>query len=326
MRIITNMPLLNPLYVVMEGDKGGFIAEGPTLREMERFRRHVAKHPRVMFVSAISDKLPAFLMTSHEDNPNWYHLPTEDRVLSFLYRHMVYSGEPGTWDRYVEPKDMMCNIVIYCRDKMPRTTESVIATIKEYIEQESKIEGGKYLLAGGAVGVEAGIREEIAASQELNLLLALCGVFVFCTINFRSPFAGLLLTIPLAISNLIAFALMGAYQIGLTVNTYPVSSIGIGLGVDYGIYFLGRLLEERKKMIDLNTAVINTIISNGRSIVTIATTLTLGLLCWMFSPLKFQAYMGVLLALLLLLNMLGALLLVPSMIAIFKPGFLKRAR
>ena len=324
MRIITNMPLLNPLYVVMEGKAGGFIAEGPTLREMERFRRHIAKHPRVMFVSAISDKLPGFLMTSHEDNPNWYHLPTEDRVLSFLYRHMVYQGEPGTWDRYVEPKDMMSNIVIYCRDKMPKTTESVIATIKEYIAKESNIKDGEYLLAGGAVGVEAGIREEIAASQTLNLVLALFGVFLFCAINFRSAFAGLLLTIPLAISNVIAFAIMGAYQIGLTVNTYPVSSIGIGLGVDYGIYFLGRLIEERKKTADLNLAVINTMISNGRSIVTIATTLTVGLLCWMFSPLKFQAYMGVLLALLLLLNMLGALLLVPSMIAIFKPKFLSR--
>ncbi len=105
MRIITNMPLLNPLYVVMEGEKGGFISEGPTLREMERFRRHIAKHPRVMFVSSISDKLPSFLMTSHEDNPNWYHLPTEDRVLSFLYRHMVYRANrvPGIamWNRRI---------------------------------------------------------------------------------------------------------------------------------------------------------------------------------------------------------------------------------
>ena len=330
MRIITNMPLLNPLYVVMEGKEGGFISEGPTLREMERFRRAVIRHDqemklnRVMFVSAISDKLPAFLMTSHEDNPNWYHLPTEDRVLSFLYRHMVYSGEPGTWDRYVEPQDMMSNIVINCRDKMPKTTESIIAIVKEYIAKESKIQGGEFLLAGGAVGVEAGIREEIAASQTWNLLFALFGVFLFCTINFRSCVAGLLLVVPLAISNVIAFALMGAYQIGLTVNTYPVSSIGIGLGVDYGIYFLGRLLEERAKMADLNQAVKNTIITNGRSIVTIATTLTLGMLCWLFSPLKFQAYMGVLLAILLLLNMLGALLLVPSLIVILKPRFLRR--
>jgi predicted RND superfamily exporter protein len=323
---MTNMPLLNPLYVVLEGEKGGFISEADTIREMERFRRYIMKHPRVMFVSSISDKLPSFLMASHEANPNWSHMPNEDKVLSFLYRHMVYSGEPGTWDRYVEPRDMMTNIIIYCRDKMPKTTESVIASIKDYITNHSRVEGGKYLLAGGAVGVEAGIREEIAASQTLNLTLALSGVFLFCAINFGSIIAGLLLTIPLAISNIITFALMGAYSIGVTVNTYPVSSIGIGLGVDYGIYFVGRLREERKKTADLNTAIINTMKTNGKAIVIIATTLTVGLMLWIFSALKFQAYMGVLLAILLLLNMLGALLLLPSMIAIIKPKFLNRSK
>ena len=115
MRITTNMPLLNPLYVVLEGEKGGFISEADTIREMEQFRRYIIKHPRVMFVSSISDKLPSFLMASHEANPNWSHMPNEDKVLSFLYRHMVYSGEPGTWDRYVEPRDMMSNIIIYCQ-------------------------------------------------------------------------------------------------------------------------------------------------------------------------------------------------------------------
>jgi len=326
MRIMTNMPLLNPLYVVLEGERGGFISEADTIREMERFRRYIMKHPRIMFVSSISDKLPGFLMASHEANPNWSHMPNEDKVLSFLYRHMVYSGEPGTWDRYVEPRDMMTNIIIYCRDKMPKTTESVIASIKDYISNHSRVQGGKYLLAGGAVGVEAGIREEIAASQTLNLTLALSGVFIFCAINFGSIIAGLLLTIPLAISNIITFALMGAYSIGVTVNTYPVSSIGIGLGVDYGIYFVGRLREERKKSGDLNTAIINTMKTNGKAIVIIATTLTVGLMLWIFSALKFQAYMGVLLAILLLLNMLGALLLLPSMIAIIKPKFLNREK
>jgi len=157
MRIITNMPLLNPLYVVLEGEKGGFISD---------------------------------------------HIPKEDNVLTFLYKHMVYSGEPGTWDRYVEPRDMMSNIIIYCRDKMPKTTETIIASIKDYVDNHSQLKGGKYLLAGGAVGVEAGIREEIAASQTLNLTLALLGVLIFCTINFGSILAGLLLTIPLAISNM----------------------------------------------------------------------------------------------------------------------------
>ena len=321
LRITTNMPLLNPLYVVMEGSKGGFIAEADTIREMNRFRRFMMKQDRVMFVSTMADKLPAFLMGSNEDNPDWYHMPKEDNVLSFLYRHMVYAGEPGTWDRYVEPRDMMSNMIIYCRDKMPNTVANLTASIKNYINNHSQIKGGKYLLAGGAVGVQAGVREEIADAQTLNLTLALLGLFIFCTLNFRSFVAGLILTIPLFMSNMVTFALMAAYHIGLTVNTYPISSIGIGLGVDYGIYFVGRLLEEKKKAEDLNTAIINTVTSNGKAIIIIATTLTVGLVVWLFSPLRFQAEMGALFALVLFLNMLGAILLVPSIIAIIKPKF-----
>ena len=119
---------------------------------------------------------------------------------------------------------------------------------------------------------------------------------------------------------------MGAYHIGLTVNTYPVASIGIGLGVDYGIYFVSRLLEERKRGADLDSAIYYTLKSNGRAIVMIATTLTIGLIVWIFSPLKFQAEMGVLLAILLFLNMLGALLVVPALICIIKPKFVTRVK
>jgi hypothetical protein len=96
------------------------------------------------------------------------------------------------------------------------------------------------------------------------------------------------------------------------------------LGVDYGIYFLSRLVEEKRLTDDLNEAIINTLKSNGKSIVAIATTLTIGLIFWLFSTLRFQAWMGALLAVLLFLNMLGALFLVPSLIAFFKPGFVTK--
>jgi predicted RND superfamily exporter protein len=320
-RITTSIPLLNPLYIIVEGNEGGYISQGPTLREIDRFQRYLAQHDRVMFTYSIVNSLPGFLMSSNEDDPRWCHLPREDRVLSFICRRLLYAGAPGTWDRYVDMQDKYGNIVVYCRDKMPVTVASIVEHIETYLEHTPGPPGGKYLLAGGAVGVQAAVRDVIADSQTLNLALALGAVFLLCTLSFKSVAAGLLCTIPLAISNVLTFALMGAYHIGLTVNTFPVSSIGIGLGVDYGIYFIGRLLEERDRGCDLTTAVANALTTNGRSIIQIATTLTVGLGLWLFSPLKFQAEMGMLLAILLLLNMLGALLLIPAMLCIFKPKF-----
>ena len=235
-RITFSMPLLNPLYVIVEGEKGNFITLGPTLREMDKFQRYVVEKDkrdnqnRVMFINSIASNLPAFLMASYEDNPQWSHLPKEDQVLSFLARHMVYSGEPGTWDRYIDMQDKYANIIIYCRDKMPTTVESVMNNIKAYLKETPGPPGGKYVLAGGAVGVQAAIRETIADAQIWNLILALGGVLLCVAFEFKSFTAGLILTIPLAISNFLTFALMGAYHIGLTTNTFPVASVGIGLG------------------------------------------------------------------------------------------------
>jgi hypothetical protein len=325
-RITFSMPLLNPLYVILEGDEGGFVTKGSTLREMNRFQRYMNKHDRVMFSYSIANTLPGFMMVSYESDPQWFHIPKEDRVISFIARKLLYSGEPGTWDRYVDMQDKYANIVIYCRDKMPKTIESVVSYIQAYIKETPGPEGGKYLLAGGAVGVQAGVREVIEDAQIWNLIFALGGIFLFCAINFRSLTAGLILTVPLAISNIITFALMGAYHIGLTVNTYPVASVGIGLGVDYGIYFMSRLIEETKNGTDLNQAVALTLRTNGKAIIQIATTLTVGLMIWVFSSLKFQAEMGALLAILLFLNMLGALFLIPAMTCILKPKFLLRVR
>ncbi len=322
-RITFSMPLLNPLYVILEGEKGGdFATSGPSLRAMNKFQRYITKHPKVFFANSIASTLPGFLMASYEDDPQWNHLPKTDRVLSFIARKLVYTGEPGTWDRYVDLQDKYANVVIFCSDKMPKTVESLIGDIKEYIANNPAPPGGKWLLAGGVVGVQAGVREIIAEAQIWNLIFALGGIFLFCAINFRSLLAGLILTIPLAVSNVITFALMGAYQIGLTVNTYPVASVGIGLGVDYGIYFISRLVEERKTGADLSEAIYQTLLTNGKAIIQIATTLTIGLLIWLFSALKFQAEMGALLAILLFLNMLGALFLVPTLVCILKPKFI----
>jgi len=324
LRITYSMPLLNPIYVVMDAGEGQWSLENAdVLKSMDRFQRYVTRHRRVMFVQSIVTQMPKLWSGIRDGDPNYNFLPQEPGNLGYALKGILYRSRPGDWSQFVNHNTSSANIIVYCRDKMPRTLREVMGHIKGFIAKE-QLEKGSYLLAGGSLGVQAAVREVIAEAQIWNLSLALFMVFLFCSINFRSFAAGLILAVPLAISNLIAFGLMAAYQIGLTVNTYPVSSVGIGLGVDYGIYFIGRLREEKKTAPDLSTAIVNTLMSNGKSIFIIATTLCIGLLMWLFSNLKFQAEMGALLAILLFLNMLGALLLVPSFVAIFKPKFIMK--
>jgi hypothetical protein len=121
-----------------------------------------------------------------------------------------------------------------------------------------------------------------------------------------------------------AFAYMALNEIGLNIATLPVSAVGIGIGVDYAIYLLARVAEEKKRdpSCSLETAMERTIRSYGKSVIYIAGTLIMGLLIWPFSALKFQAQMGLLLAIILFFNMLGAIFTVPVLILLIKPKFL----
>jgi hypothetical protein len=342
-RISFAMPVLCPLYVLIEGDKNDAINSGPVLREIYQFQRFIrdafAGTGRVMFTQSIVSTFPGAQYMVKEGNPNWYFFPLTDKEATYNLNRVVFGAEPGDIDRYIDADAQFTNIVIFCRDKTGETIKVVLEKVKEFINNYShlgkdvKVITGlsqeahvQYRLAGGVIGVQAAVNEVINQSQIWNLVLALGGVFLCVMIQYRSMAAGLILTIPLAISNLICFALMGIYQIGLTVSTYPVSSVGVGLGVDYGIYYLSRLVEEMRDVGDLNQAIINTLKSNGKSIVMIATTLTIGLVFWLFSTLRFQAWMGALLAVLLFCNMLGALFLVPTLVAIFKPKFVTKVK
>jgi hypothetical protein len=119
---------------------------------------------------------------------------------------------------------------------------------------------------------------------------------------------------------------MAINEIGLSISTLPVSAAGIGMGVDYGIYLLARCKEEKKLEpgITMQTALMRTIQSYSKSIIYIAGTLVLGLLVWALSGLKFQAQMGIMLAVILFFNCLGAVFLVPVLILLFKPKFLTK--
>jgi len=344
-RIAFSMPILSPLYVLMEGEVMDDILRcsdkqkkwkcGDNFKEIYRFEKFIRETPGmlVMFIDSVIITFPGYNWIIHEGDPNWYFFPPEDNLLIWLYYQTFNTGVPGSSDRYCDGAEATAaNIIIYCRDKMTPTIKTVMGRVKEYINKHSRLQPHmKYKLAGGAFGVQAAINEVIEKYQIRTLGWSLLAIFLFCAIVFRSFLAGIILVIPLIVSNIIAFALMATgflytipTPITITTSTLPVSAVGIGLGVDYGIYLLSRIIEEYKISNDLNTAITKSMTTTGKAVIYISTTLTVGILFWVISPLMFQAMMGFFLAVILFLNMVGALLLVTSFVAIFKPKFIVR--
>ncbi len=322
-----NLPLINPLFITVNGKTRGDLHGTKVLPDIERFANYMREHSGAVGVQTLCEPFKNVGQIQNNDDPKWRSLPEGEHETNAFFGLVTSEADPGDIDKYVDHADRYSNIVIYFKDKMGPTIEKAMETAKTYIKEHADTdENVSYRLAGGVIGVEAAINEVVAWNQVKTLLLAILGVFICCSLNFRSIGAGFILTVPLLFSNYMAFAYMALNDIGLNIATLPVSAVGIGIGVDYGIYLMARCAEEKRRdpAISLETAIQRTISTYGKSVIYIAGTLIAGLLIWPISALKFQAQMGQLLAIILFFNALGAIFTVPVMILLIKPKFLNR--
>jgi hypothetical protein len=187
------------------------------------------------------------------------------------------------------------------------------------------MEGANYRLAGGLIGILAAVNEVILSGQLQSIALALLLLFVLCAIAYRTPQAGLFFLPIVVLSNTITFSFMSLYGIGLNINTLPVAALGIGLGVDYAFYISDRISERYSESRELAESIRFGLTTAGRGVIITALSMVTSVALWyFFSSLRFQAEMGLLIALWMSVSAISSLLVIPSMIYVFKPRFLIR--
>jgi uncharacterized protein len=147
-------------------------------------------------------------------------------------------------------------------------------------------------------------------------------VFVFSSLSFRSLVAGMLFVLSCVLANFAAFIYMGARGIGLTIDTVPVISLGIGLGVDYGIYIVARIHDEVEQGAGMEAAIYTAMTSTGAAVFSTFAVMVGGILPWVYSPLLFHNQMSLLLTFLMFTNMVAGILILPAYIARFRPKFI----
>jgi len=209
-------------------------------------------------------------------------------------------------------------VYIYTADHRAETITRVVSAVKAY-EAEHGSDKTRFRLASGNVGVMAATNEAVANAQFPMLLWVFAAVILLCLVTYRSLRATLCIILPLALVSILAYALMTFLEIGLKVSTLPVVALGVGVGVDYGLYIYSRLRGIRKEGKSLQEAYRETLNTTGNGVLFTGITLAIGVGTWIFSPLKFQADMGILLTFMFLLNMIGAVILLPALVAWLHP-------
>jgi predicted RND superfamily exporter protein len=301
------------------------------MEAMDRFAWNLANVEGVQKVITLPVVAKVVNSGWNEGNIKWRILPRDNYVMRQALGNI--ETDTGLLNRDCSAMPIM----VFTSDHRAETIARVVDRVKELREemnigdvafelehealediasQEGEVtpEKLRFRLATGNVGVMAATNEDIAAAEKPMLALVFGSIIILCLVTYRTILGTLCIVLPLVVVSTLAEALMATYGIGLKVNTLPVVALGVGIGVDYGIYIYNRLDIHLKEGFTLREAYYRTLRLTGRAVIFTGFTLGAGVGTWMFSTLQFQADMGILLSFIFLANMVGAIVLLPALV------------
>ncbi len=293
------------MSVIVETIENGCI-DYDVMSTIDRFEWHMRNVPGVQSVIGLPGVAKILNGGWNEGALKWRVL---SRNVSVLTQSVTYV--PTTTGLLNEDCSVM-PVIMFTSDHKAETIAGIVDQVKAF-NRDHGSETVQFKLATGNVGVMAATNEAVDAAQFPMLLYVFSAIIFLCLVTFRSLRATLCVVLPLGLVSLLAYALMTLLEIGLKVSTLPVVALGVGIGVDYGIYIYSRMKGILAEGKSLPEAYHETLTVTGNGVLFTGITLAVGVATWIFSPLKFQADMGILLTFMFLVNMLGAVLLLPAL-------------
>ncbi|RJG15608.1 efflux RND transporter permease subunit [Massilia cavernae] len=281
--------------------------EYATLMETDRLGWMLQQIPGVQTTMSLPDAVRKITAGSFEGSNKWMSISSNQDVLNYAAR-TASTSNPDLFNTECS----VMPVVAYLSDHKAETLDRVVKAAEQFAKEHSTPDR-QFLLAAGSAGIEAATNIVVKQANVTMLLYVYAAVIALCFITFRSWRAVVVAVVPLVITSILCEALMVALGMGVKVATLPVIALGVGIGVDYALYLLSIQLQQQRAGATLADAYRHALRFTGKVVALVGVTLAAGVITWAWSPIKFQADMGILLTFMFIWNMVGALVLIPAL-------------
>ncbi|EAR60087.1 efflux RND transporter permease subunit [Neptuniibacter caesariensis] len=308
--VTENYSTSSDVFVVMVTTPEEYCSRFETLSLVDRFQFYLQNVPGVQSSISLVDVSERVTAGLNEGNLKWRSVLRNQYVINASLSY-VPAG-------LMNSSCSLLPVIIFLDDHKAETLKAVTASVEAFAAENVSDEIQLHMAAGKA-GFEAATNEVIETAQYEMLIWVYTVVSLLCLLTFRSIRTVICIIAPLALTSILCQALMAQFGIGVKVATLPVIALGVGIGVDYGIYIYSKMQTYLQQGHSLSVAYLETLQSTGKSVAFTGLTLAIGVVLWALSPIKFQADMGILLTFMFIWNMLGALILLPAIACLLHP-------
>jgi uncharacterized protein len=301
---------------------------GPNvLRMVADLRAYLFNDPKVgQVVSFASTVSEPFNEMFHYGYPKYLGVPDSLEMSGNLWFLFLNGSAPGELERFISNRSNNDTCIrVLLRDHTYDTLNNIRSEIAKFVQErvapDPNLNHVEIHYLAGIAGLYLAANDVLKQLDFLNISFVLAVVWLFCVISFRSFVAGFMFLFACVLANFGAFIYMNARGIGLTIDTIPVISLGIGLGVDYGIYMVSRIRDEVMGGMDVDDAIVLAFKSTGVAVFNTFLVMIGGIIPWVFSPLLFHSEMSTLLIFLMGTNMVAGVIILPCFLSWARPKF-----
>jgi hypothetical protein len=306
-------------YILLEAQKEGALKTPEVAKAVDRLQRRMEELEEVGKTESYVDYVKQMNETINLGDPAYHRVPdSQAEIAQFLFLYSV-SGNPADFARLMRPQQEEAVIWVFLKSDDTRLAEKMIALVDRF--QETEFMGLDVTMGvAGSSPVVVALNQEIIRGKAKNIIQIAVITFLIIAFVRRSFLGGVFVLIPLSLSVLINFAVMGFTGVALGIGTAAITAMAVGIGADYEIYLIFRFREEYLKRGNIEEAVRTTLQTSGKAIIFVALAVSSGYALLAFSG--FYLHMeGILVPLAMLTSCLGALIILPALVVIFKPNF-----
>jgi predicted RND superfamily exporter protein len=328
-QINAHFPGVNTLEIVLEARNKKSsdleVQKAETIRTMQRLQRLLeegANPPRATL--SFADYMGEGNRLFNGGHQKWQPLDDTQQAMSAAGFAVTMGTSAKNFNHLVDSNWHDGTVSLWYRDNRQETVDAALAAARAAVEVVGEEHAGfRVRLGTGTIALQQAVNLVIERYNWVCMLALNVLILIAAASAYRSLVAGLMLLVPVNLANQVMTAAMHLMGVGLDVNSLIVAAIGVGVGIDYGIYLLSRICEEfQAHNGDYGLAITGALRTTGKAIMFTATIMVLGIAPWYFlSGLKFVADMGLLLIVIMAINMVLALVVLPLLVWLLKPRF-----
>jgi hydrophobe/amphiphile efflux-3 (HAE3) family protein len=310
------------LDIMIETEQPEDLFNPEYLQRIEAFQRYLQSLPHVNGSTSIVDYLKQMNRALNGGAAEAYQLPDNADLIAQYFLLYSASSDPTDFQEEIDYDYQRANLRVHLDSGRYSIGKPVVEASHDYIEHSFNTPGIQASLSG-RVNVDYHWIKRLADSHFNSIAIALLLVMLMAAISFRSLLAGIFVLLPVVVTILMIYAVMGFSGIWLSISTSMFAAISIGLGVDFSIHTLERLqilLATRQGSVD--EALLKLYPSTGRALLFNCLALALGFGVLISSKVVVLQEFGLLVAVAIVTSFLASLTLLPVLAKLLQPKFL----